>query len=158
MKTVLAAVDFSAVTDRVVLEAIRVARSLKARVVVVHAVAPPSTVRDIFPAGALSSELLLAAKKAAQDRLATLVKKYQRRAPRLEAVRVTGDPVGSIVAEAVRRSASYLVLGAHGHTAIFDVLTGGVARGVLARSPCPVVVVPVEPSISTSMPVRGRRK
>ena len=156
MKTVMAAVDFSAVTDRVVLEAIRVARSLQARVVLVHVVAPPSTVRDLFPAGALSSELLLEAKKAAQDRLATLVKKYQRRATRLEGVRVTGDPVASIVAEAVRRGVSYVVLGAHGHTAIFDVLTGGVARGVLARSPCPVVVVPAEPAGSTKAPTRAR--
>lgn len=158
MKTVMAAVDFSTVTDRVVLEAIRLARLLKAKVVLVHAVAPPSTVRDIFPAGALSAELLLEAKKASQAQLAALEKKYGRRVGRLETVRLTGEPVASIVAEATRRSASYLVLGAHGHTAIFEVLTGSVARGVVARSPCPVVVVPVEAPAVVKTAAKARRR
>jgi nucleotide-binding universal stress UspA family protein len=158
MKTVMAAVDFSAVTDRVVLEAIRLARLLKAKVVVVHAVAPPSTVRDIFPAGALSAELLLEAKKASQTRLAALDKTYRRRVARFETVRLTGEPVASIVAEAIRRSASYLVLGAHGHTAIFEMLTGSVARGVLARSSCPVVVVPVDVPGADQTAAKARRR
>jgi len=158
MKTVMAAVDFSPVTDRVVLEAIRLARLLKAKVVVVHAVTPPSTVRDIFPAGALSAELLLEAKKASQSRLEVLDKKYRRRVARFEVARLTGEPVASILAEAIRCRASYLVLGAHGHTAIFELLTGSVARGVLARSPCPVVVVPVDVPGSDKTAAKARRR
>lgn len=148
MKTVMAAVDFSAVTDRVVREAVGMARLLKAKLVLVNAVVPPSTVRDIFPAGALSAELLLEAKKASNARLVALQKKWQRRVRRLDLVRLTGDPVSSIVGEAGRCGASFLVIGAHGHTAIFEVLTGGVARGILARSPCPVIVVPAEATTS----------
>lgn len=157
MKTVMAAVDFSAVTDRVVFEAVGMARLLKAKLVLVNAVVPPSTVRDIFPAGALSAELLLEAKKASNARLLALQKKCQRRVRRVEIVRLTGDPVSSIVAEAGRRGASFLVIGAHGHTAIFEVLTGGVARGILARSPCPVIVVPAEAAASGRSGARAKR-
>lgn len=156
MKTVLAAVDFSAVTDAVMLEAIRVARRLRARVVLVHVVSPPSTLRDLFPAGALSAELLLAAKQAAAGNLARLEKKYGRRLPRLEALRLTGEPVASIVTEAARRGAEYIVIGAHGQTAIFDLLTGSVVRGVLARARCPVVVVPA--GAERTVPPARRRK
>jgi nucleotide-binding universal stress UspA family protein len=157
MKTVMAAIDFSAVTDRVVLAAVGMARLLKAKLVLVNAVVPPSTVRDIFPAGALSAELLLEAKKASQVGLVALQKKWQRRVRRLEVVRLTGEPVASIVGEAVRRGASFLVIGAHGHTAIFEVLTGGVARGILARSPCPVVVVPAEAPASGRPVAKAKR-
>lgn len=157
MKTVITAVDFSAVTDRVVLEAVRMARLLKAKLVLVNAVVPPSTVRDIFPAGALSAELLLEAKKASNARLVALQKKCQRRVRRLEIMRLTGEPVSSIVTEVARRDASFLVIGAHGHTAIFDVLTGGVARGILARSPCPVIVVPAEAAPSGRPGAKAKR-
>lgn len=157
MKTVMAAVDFSAVTDRVVREAVGMARLLKAKLVLVNAVVPPSTVRDIFPAGALSAELLLEAKKASNARLLALQKKWQRRVRRLDLVRLTGDPVASIVGEAGRRGANFLVIGAHGHTAIFEVLTGGVARGILARSPCPVIVVPAEAAASGRAGAKAKR-
>lgn len=157
MKTVMAAVDFSAVTDRVVLEAVRMARLLKAKLVLLNAVVPPSTVRDMFPAGALSAELLLEAKKSSQAQLEAWQRKCQRRVRRVEVVRLTGDPVSSIVTEAARRGASFLVIGAHGHTAIFEVLTGGVARGILARSPCPVIVVPAETAASARPGAKTKR-
>ncbi len=142
MKTIVAAVDFSAATEPVLREAVRVCRLLKARLAVVHVVPPPSTLRDLFPAGALSAELLLAAKREASERLEQIARAVGRKVRRVEILRVTGEPVGAIVAEAARLKAEFLLIGAHGHTAIFDRLTGGVARGVLARAECPVIVVP----------------
>jgi nucleotide-binding universal stress UspA family protein len=51
------------------------------------------------------------------------------------------------VDEIIERSrtlhADYVVLGSHGHGALFHLFSGSVVNGVLKRSPVPVIVVPV---------------
>lgn len=54
-----------------------------------------------------------------------------------------GAPAECIVAEARRISADYIVMGSHGHTALYDALVGSITGWVLKHAPCPVVVVPV---------------
>ena len=33
-------------------------------------------------------------------------------------------------------------MGSHGHTALYDLLAGSTATGVIKRAPCPVVIMP----------------
>lgn len=57
--------------------------------------------------------------------------------------RVThGDPADEILAEIDRLKADLVVAGSHGHSALYDVVLGGVAEALLRRSPCPVLIVP----------------
>jgi len=51
-----------------------------------------------------------------------------------------GDPVTEILARA--RGASFVVMGSHGHGAMYDLLVGSTAQGVLRKAPCPVLIVP----------------
>lgn len=51
-----------------------------------------------------------------------------------------------LLAEQGRLAADAIVLGSHGHGALYDLLVGSVAEGVLRRAPCPVVVVPSRPA------------
>ncbi len=53
----------------------------------------------------------------------------------------TGHPVEQIVRVAKERSCDLIVMGRHGYGALQDALMGGVARGVLRRSPKPVLLV-----------------
>lgn len=149
MKTILAPIDFSPVTATVVAEAIQMARWSDSRLVLLHVVLPPSPARDAFPAGRLSAEVLLAAKQEAQLKLEALLKSLPHRTPPVEILRVTGDPVDEILAQAKAFDAGYLVMGSHGHGAVYDLLVGSVAHGVLKHAPCPVLVVgatkPAEP-------------
>jgi nucleotide-binding universal stress UspA family protein len=50
--------------------------------------------------------------------------------------------VRSILDHAKQVSADYLVMGSHGHTALYDLLVGSTTHGVLLRAPCPVVITP----------------
>ena len=54
----------------------------------------------------------------------------------------TGSAVSAIVAKASEIDATYIVMGSHGHTALYDLLVGSTTHGVLKSSPCPVVIVP----------------
>jgi nucleotide-binding universal stress UspA family protein len=35
-------------------------------------------------------------------------------------------------------------MGSHGHGALYNLLVGGTASGVIQKSPCPVVIVPTQ--------------
>jgi nucleotide-binding universal stress UspA family protein len=65
---------------------------------------------------------------------------------KVDTVCVQGFPVPVILAQAKELGALYIVLGSHGHTAFYDLVVGGTARGVLRRAGCPVVVVPAQPA------------
>jgi nucleotide-binding universal stress UspA family protein len=141
MKAILAPIDFSAVTSAVLREAARLARLTKARLVLLHTVQPPVVATDY---GLLADIgfYLTAMEKDADRRLASLQTKLRADGIRAETVRVTGFPTTGILTEAKKRSAAYIVIGSHGHTAFHDLLVGSTASGVLKRATCPVVVVP----------------
>jgi len=141
MKIILAPIDFSPVTMAVVTEALQLARLTGGRLVLLHVNEPPSSVRDAFPAGRLSAELLLAAKQSAQLKLEALLKSIPHQPNPVEVLRVTGDPVDEILAQAKELHADYLIMGSHGHGAVHDLLTGSVTHSVLKHPPCPVLIV-----------------
>ena len=47
-----------------------------------------------------------------------------------------------ILAQAKIEDADYIVMGSHGHTALYDLLVGSTTHGVLMRAGCPVVITP----------------
>jgi nucleotide-binding universal stress UspA family protein len=57
-------------------------------------------------------------------------------------LRLTGAPVNRILEQAESLPADYVVLGSHGHTAVYELLVGSTAHGVLKSATCPVIVVP----------------
>ncbi|HWA08513.1 MAG TPA: universal stress protein [Opitutaceae bacterium] len=142
MKTILVPIDFSPVTHLVMREAARLARFAKARVVLLNAVQPPIVATDY---GLMADNIgfyLNAMEKDADRRLGRLQARLRDAGLRVETVRLTGLSVTGIIAEAKKRSADYIVIGSHGHTAFYDLLVGSTTGGVLKRALCPVVVVP----------------
>ena len=143
MKTVIVPIDFSPVTKDITREAIRLARLIRGRLTLVHVVEPPSALRDLLPVGdKIAPEVLLEARKIATARLAQWRKKLLRSFTAVDVVSRTGEPVACILDEARSRRASYIVLGSHGHSSVYDMLVGSVAKGVQTRASCPVVVIP----------------
>jgi nucleotide-binding universal stress UspA family protein len=64
-------------------------------------------------------------------------------------VRLAGAaPPQLIAAEAGRRSADYIVVGSHGHTALYELLVGCTTGGVPKKARCPVTVIPARHSTS----------
>ena len=57
-------------------------------------------------------------------------------------VQRTGIPVTAILGRAASTKARYIVMGSHGHGAMYDLLVGSTTHGVLKKAPCPVLVVP----------------
>jgi nucleotide-binding universal stress UspA family protein len=141
MQRILAALDFSPVTRAVVEQAASLARAYGAELTLIHAAAPepafvgydvgPQTVRDAR-ARALRTE---------HREIQELADELRGRGLRAKALLVQGPAIETILRESRELGADALVIGSHGHGALYDLLVGSVAKGVLRDAPCPVVVV-----------------
>ncbi len=142
MKTILAPVDLSAAATRVCDAACDLARLIGGRVVLFHVVQPPPVVMSevyAFDAGQME-ELVEAAEQAAEGRLARLAERCGGAGVPVEVVKVIGDPIRLILERAA--AADFVVLGSHGHGAMYDLLVGSTTHGILKKAACPVLVVP----------------
>jgi nucleotide-binding universal stress UspA family protein len=143
MKTILAAIDFSRVTPRVINAAVQLAQALGGRVVALYSVPPPPPIAtELASLGAPVVFTPDDLARAAGQHLLRLRRDLKRRGLSIETVCATGFAVTQIVAQAKRLRASYVVIGSHGHTAFYDLVVGSTTSGVLKRAPCPVVVIP----------------
>jgi len=53
-----------------------------------------------------------------------------------------GATIATVLTEADRLEANLLVIGSHGHGAVYDLLVGSVSEGLVRRSKRPMLVVP----------------
>lgn len=147
MKTIVAAVDFSAVTYYVVEAARELAEALKTKVLLLHVIAPPvNVVTYDMPAEAFIDELKFATEQSAR-KLDALKKVLDADGIEVELKTIQGHAVEEILKEADERGASYIVMGSHGHGALYELLAGSTTHGVLHKANCPIVILPRSKSV-----------
>jgi nucleotide-binding universal stress UspA family protein len=164
VKRVLVAIDFSQVTPPVIYLARQLAKALDAEIHLVH-------VREITAApvpGSLGYGLAgmpelapmtgvpvpgfepmrktIAESEDEKSRLA----RWQGEIAQ-EGVKVTlHEPTGAVAEEILKQAdainADLIVMGTHGHGAMYNLLVGGATKGVLKHSTCPVLLVPAPKS------------
>jgi len=142
VKQILAAVDFSPISKAVVEQAARLAEAFSAELTLLHVAAPdpdfvgfeagPQTVRD-HRAHELRDE---------HRNIQTIAEDLRNRSISVRALLIEGPSVEKILAEATRIGADVIVIGSHGHGALFRVLLGSVSEGVVRAARCPVLIVP----------------
>ena len=144
MRQILVPVDFSPVTAAVVEHAAQLAESFAAEIALLHVAAPdpdfvgyetgPETVREHVAAD-LRSE---------HRELQSVAEALRARGLRAHAVSVQGSTVETILERAERISADLIVVGSHGHGALYRALVGSVSEGVIRGARCPVLLVPAQ--------------
>lgn len=144
MKTILTPVDFSPATTDVIDAAVELASAFDGKVLLLHATQPPVVTADYGLAMEHVQEIVAVSEKAANQQLEHLLRQLSDRGVDASTVSVTGPAVSGIVEQAEKHAASYIVMGSHGHTALYDLLVGSTTHGVLKKAPCPVVIVPAK--------------
>lgn len=142
MKTILAPIDFSEVTDAVVKEAASLAQALNGRVILLTVVQPPVVMNEYAALLDNIAELTAAGERNASSQLEKIEQELKAAGISTETSQTAGTPIAHIIEEATAREADYIVMGSHGHTALYDLLVGSTTHGVLLRAKCPVVIVP----------------
>jgi len=139
---ILAAVDFSPVTAQVLATLGRIAAAFPARVLLVH-VAPPEPAFVGYQAGPdVVRDQVAAEHRARHQELQELAERLRSDGIDTTALLLQGATVTTLVAEAERSKAALIVLGSHGHGALYDLVVGSVAEGVVRAAKLPVLLVP----------------
>jgi nucleotide-binding universal stress UspA family protein len=139
VKNILVPIDFSASTPAVLRAAEDLARRSQARIVLVAVVRPPVVLSENAPA---TGDFALQDRGNAGKKLAACASKLAAAGFEVDAVERYGPPIPCIVEEATRAQAEYVVMGSHGHSAVYELFVGGTTAGVLKKAPCPVLIVP----------------
>ena len=139
---ILAAVDFSPVTEEVLATLTRMAATLPTQVWLVH-VAPPEPAFVGYDAGPDVVRGQVAAELRTQhQQLQQLADRLRLLGVDTTALQLQGPTVNTVMAEADRLQVALVVLGSHGHGAVYNMLVGSVAEGVVRASKVPVLLVP----------------
>ena len=145
MKKLLVPIDFSEGTDKVIHAAEDLAGQLSAGLILFHVVEPVAT---YVPVGA-SMDVLTATPpidtvdiKDVEKRLEELGESSRKKGITVHVAALVGLAVDDIVAKAEAEGADYIVLGSHGHGALYHLFSGSVVTGVLRKAKCPVLIIP----------------
>jgi nucleotide-binding universal stress UspA family protein len=142
MRNILVAVDFSPITERVVKRASELARGLDCHVWLIHAAAPdPDFVG--YEAGPVGVRDQVAEELRHEHReLQAHADALRESGLEATALLVQGPTVEMILKEADRLDADLILIGSHGHGAVFRLLLGSISEGVLRRTKIPVMIIP----------------
>jgi nucleotide-binding universal stress UspA family protein len=140
--TIPVAIDFSPVTENVLATIERMAGTFPVEVWLVH-VSPPDPAFVGYETGpdVVRSQVATEHRQRHQQlhQLADRLRAHQVGAT---ALLLQGPTVETIVADTKRLGAELIVLGSHGHGAVYNMLVGSVAEGIVRASTVPVLLVP----------------
>ena len=140
---ILVAVDLSPGSDKVVAAAGRIAQSTGAEVFVVH-IAEPEPEFVGYDAGPEVVRKQVADELHREHRdVQALAQGLRDQGVEATALLIRGPTVETALKEAENLGAEMIVVGSHGHGAVYDVLVGSYSAGIIRRSELPVLVVPV---------------
>jgi nucleotide-binding universal stress UspA family protein len=146
MKTLLVSIDFSPISQKVVDEAAVLAASIGARIVLLNVAEPAAA---YVPVGAAMDVITApvpvepADLNVVREQLEEVAKPLKVHGVPVETLVVEGLPADEILQQATKADASLIVMGSHGHGALYHLFSGSVVTAVLHRSKIPVTVIPI---------------
>ena len=146
MKTLLVSIDFSPISQKVVDKAGELAAGLDAKIILFNVMEP---VAAYVPVGAAMDVITAPIPveppdlELVREQLEKFAKPLRERPLSIESLVVEGLPAEEILRKARDTGASMIVLGSHGHGAVYHLFSGSVVTAVLHQSEIPVTVIPV---------------
>ena len=139
---ILVCVDLSDSTEEILRTIEKLCRPLNAKVWLLHNAMPePETIE--FKVDPIEARESLAKKFHDQHRqIQELAERFRKSGIDATALLVHGKTVDTILTEASDFDIDLIVVGSHGHGAMYQLLVGSISEAVLQRSTKPVLVVP----------------
>jgi universal stress protein A len=137
---VLVPTDFSVSAEQALDYAIRLAKTLNARLMLLHVI-QPVPMAGVDMGVALPATYLQEVEEAVQGSMEDALARVTAAGLTGERVVLYGVPFQEIVETAKARQVDLIVMGTHGRTGLMHVLLGSVAERVVRLAPCSVLVV-----------------
>ncbi|MDI1311596.1 universal stress protein [Prosthecobacter sp.] len=153
MKTILALIDFSDVTPRVLDQAEAHAKAFGSEVVLVHVVPPEPLVVDFAPP-AVPPDLF----KSRQQELFVMRDTLINHGVQTRAQLSGGLLLDTVLDQVVQFDPDIIIMGSHGHGALYQLIVGSLTEGVIRHASRPVIVIPSVPAPETHLVKAAARK
>ena len=139
---ILVCVDLSDSTEEILKIIEKLCRPLNAKIWLLHNAMPePETIEfKIDPVEARESLAKIFHHQHRQ--IQELAERFRKSGVDATALLVHGKTVDTILTEAADLDIDLIVVGSHGHGAMYQLLVGSISEGVLHRSSKPVLVIP----------------
>ncbi|MEI8102129.1 MAG: universal stress protein [Chlorobium sp.] len=146
----LVATDFSELAEKIFTEAEKLATALSAKVFLLHVVPPASPIIDLR----LDAETIIPQDEVLCDagyhhrdtpeslKMRAIAARFREKRIDTTILIAQNNEVEAIVNESEKHGADMIMLGSHGHGALFHLLIGSVSEGVIRQATCPVIIVP----------------
>ena len=142
MKTIVALVDFSDVTFKVLKQAHTLAKALNSHVVIMHVAPEEPVVIDFGLSATIMRPATEETVKADRDKLLEIQESLEKNGVPASVHQFPTATLADILGECEKLPADLIILGSHGHGAIYNLLVGSVTAEILKKATCPVLVVP----------------
>jgi len=140
---ILVAVDLSPASEIVIAAAAGVARLTGAKVYILHTAEPePDFVGYDAGPEVVRTQVANEYRREHRD-VQALADKLRGDGLDATALLIQGPTVETALREADNLDAELIVVGTHGHGAVYDVLVGSYSAGIIRKSKRPVLVVPI---------------
>jgi nucleotide-binding universal stress UspA family protein len=142
IRRIVHATDFSPASGGAFRTAVNLAKSFKARLLLVHAIATPIPVApEVYLDAALFDRIEQQTRTWNLGRLKRLAERASRNGVRVAVQLCEGDAASQIVRAAKSARADVIVIGTHGRSGLPKLLLGSVAERVVRTATCPVLTV-----------------
>jgi nucleotide-binding universal stress UspA family protein len=142
LQTILVPVDFSDVTPKVAQTATEMARAFGGKVILLHVAEPEPDFVGFEPGPQAVRSVVARDFRKEHHQLEALKETFVADGLETVALQIQGSLAEKILEEADTHGAGMIVMGSHGHGALYNLLAGSVTSGVLKGAKCPVLVVP----------------
>jgi nucleotide-binding universal stress UspA family protein len=154
MKTIVALVDFTEVTSRIVKMAESLAGAMSGHIILLHVVPPEPVVSTLgAEAPAIPQPPSPETMEAEKEKLQELQDVIAGRGLNVTALQFEGPVSETVVEETMKLNADIVIMGSHHHSALYNLFIGSVTADVLKRLPLPVLVVPADIPLGDEVPV-----
>ncbi|ADK83575.1 UspA domain protein [Desulfarculus baarsii DSM 2075] len=140
---IIAATDFSKAAEQAVAQAARLAAQRGVKLVLAHVIPPlitPTPLLDEIQVSQVTADLRREMRQAAEREMQRL-RQIESALTEVETVIAEGEPTRELAALCQSQNAALLVVGAAGAGNIVEAVFGSVARKMVRRAPCSVLVV-----------------
>jgi len=152
MKTILVPIDFSDVAGDIIETVKKIATAFASRVILLHVRQTDPLIGNIAeeqismtPSAYLPTPPVMVHVEPtaqAQQRLDWFCQRFAGLPVEVTSRQCAGNPEEMILKVCEEEDADMIVIGSHGHGALYNLLVGSVTEGVLKDAKCPLLVIP----------------
>lgn len=145
MKTIVALIDYSDLTNRIIDQAIQVTKAFQGKLILLHVVPEEPAVVEL---GLASPTVLQPASEGKVEKdynkLLDLRDSLTNSGVNVLVQQLEQGGVQKVLDQCRNLETDLIVMGTHHHSALYNLLVGTFTSDVLKRATCPVLVVPAE--------------